>query len=65
MAKQIRVIVSRDGSTRVEAENFQGQGCKAATEAIALAITGPDRDTRDDETKPEFFQESTGQNTIY
>lgn len=53
--KQVRITIQPDGSSKVDAENFQGQGCAAATEAIALAITGSNRDRSDDDTKPEFY----------
>ena len=62
--RTIRVTVKPDGSSKVDAENFQGQGCAAATEAIAIAITGADRDRKDDDTKPEFWNENSQDNFL-
>lgn len=62
--KQIVITVEADGATKIDAQNFAGQGCKSATEAIAIAIGGSDRDRSGDDTKPEFYateSQSTGQ----
>lgn len=65
MTKQVVVTVLPDGTTKVDALNFQGQGCAAATEAIAIAVAGNSRDKSDDDTKPEFYQETGQGQSIY
>jgi Protein of unknown function (DUF2997) len=38
MNKSIIVTISKDGSTRVEANNFKGIGCAAVVEAFSSAL---------------------------
>lgn len=56
--KSITVDIYPDGSSKVEAHNFQGVGCKDATKAIELALAGSD--PVDKKPKPDFFA-TTGQ----
>lgn len=56
MSKSIKVKVGTDGSTSVEAEGFQGEGCDVRTGEIAQLLGT----VESDEKKPEFF-ESEGQ----
>lgn len=52
-SRAIHVIVGKQGQTRVEAMNFQGQGCAALTNAMANALGT----TTLAEAKPEFYAE--------
>jgi hypothetical protein len=58
--KSITVEIYPDGSSKVEANNFAGVGCAAATQAIELALAGSDPGNRDDKKKPDYFV-TTGQ----
>lgn len=60
MQKSITVEIYPDGSSKVEANNFAGVGCAAATKAIELALAGNDPSNRDDKKKPDFYA-TTGQ----
>jgi hypothetical protein len=48
--KKIKVTIDPMGNTVVEAENFAGQGCEAATQAIekALSSGGVERVIKDE-----------------
>ena len=52
--KSITVKIYPDGSSKVEANNFAGVGCKAATEAIELALAGAGGE-KDEKKKPDFY----------
>ncbi len=54
--KKVVVEIYPDGSSKVDAQNFNGVGCAKATEAIELALAGSDPGNRDDKKKPEFYQ---------
>lgn len=62
-AKNVTVTIKPDGSTVVEANNFQGIGCKDATKQIELALAGNASNT-DTKPKPDFFAQNTGHNTL-
>ena len=51
--QQIKITVTKQGQTTVEAEGFQGQACTEKTREILEAL-GP---KRDDQKKPDFYQE--------
>lgn len=53
--KSITVEIYPDGSSKVEANNFQGVGCAEATKAIELALAGADPSNRDDKKKPDYY----------
>lgn len=53
--KSITVEIYPDGSSKVEAHNFQGVGCAAATQAIELALAGDDPNNRSDKKKPDYY----------
>jgi hypothetical protein len=53
--KTITVTIAPDGHSVIEANNFKGQGCAQATEAIELALAGSDSSNRDDRKKPDFY----------
>jgi len=58
--KQIEVIVTRDGSTRVETKGFQGVDCQAASRFLEAALG-----RRIDETlTPEFHQSACEHNQV-
>lgn len=63
MRKQVVVSILPDGTTTVDAQGFKGKGCQAATEQIAIALGGPNRDASDDKKKPDYFAPVTGTNT--
>jgi hypothetical protein len=54
MAKQIRIKVDAVGNVKVDAENFQGVGCEAATQVFELAFAGRRTDST---TKPEYYEQ--------
>lgn len=37
-SKSVIVIIGKDGTTRVEANNFKGVGCEAVVEAFSSAL---------------------------
>lgn len=54
-----RLIVSIDPTgqrVQVDAQNFQGVGCKAATEAVLKYVSGAQTDAQE---KPEMYVTST------
>lgn len=55
MQKSITIEIYPDGSSKVDAKNFNGVGCAKATEAIELALAGNDPSNRDDKKKPDFY----------
>lgn len=63
MQKKIVVEIFPDGSSKVDAQNFNGVGCAKATEAIELALAGSDPSNRDDKKKPDFFAKTGQANT--
>ncbi len=50
MSKTITVTIDPTGEVKVEAHNFKGQGCQAATKAIEEALGVKTSEVR----KPEF-----------
>lgn len=63
MQKQVVITIERDGTVAIDAQNFQGQGCKQATEAIEIALSGKGGE-RDDRKKPEYYAHNTGSSTL-
>lgn len=63
--KEIRITFNRDGSTKIDALGFQGQGCKAATEAIEIALGGRDDSNRRTDPKGEMYMPETSGNFNY
>lgn len=65
MHKQVVITINRDGTSSIDAQNFQGVGCKEATKMIEVALGGNDPDNRDEKKKPEFYgQTNTNHQTI-
>lgn len=52
--KEVVVTITPDGATVVEANNFQGVGCKDATKQIEMALAGNAGNT-DTKPKPDFY----------
>lgn len=59
MNKELTITIKTDGSTVVEANGFQGVGCKDASKVFEMAVAGPGGDT-DTKPKPEFYGQNTG-----
>jgi hypothetical protein len=57
MSQTIEIIVSPDGSSRVETRGFQGPGCRTASQFIEQAL-GRQVTER---LKPEFYGQSSQQ----
>lgn len=55
MQKSVEITIETDGTTKVEAMNFKGVGCREATKQIELALAGPGGSS-DTKPKPDFFQ---------
>lgn len=53
--RQIVITINRDGTSTVDAQNFAGVGCAAATKAIEVALGGDDASNVDDKKKPDFY----------
>lgn len=64
MKKQIQITIKSDGSTKVDALNFQGKGCASATEGFELALAGRDPSNRKDDKKAEYFQSASTSGTL-
>jgi hypothetical protein len=60
--KNLVINIKPDGSTVVEANGFQGVGCKDASKVFEMAVAGPGGDT-DTKPKPEFYQANGSLNT--
>lgn len=55
--KNITVTVKPDGTVAIEANNFQGVGCTAATEGLERVLAGPAGVSESDrQRKPDFYQ---------
>lgn len=59
--KEIVVTIKRDGEVVIEANNFQGIGCKAATKEIEMVLAGGG--PVDSKPKDDFYQSNPGTNT--
>lgn len=56
--KRIEITITADGSTKIEAFNFHGVGCKDATKQLEMVLAGPGGHT-DTKPKPDFYQSIT------
>lgn len=62
--KRITVDIAPDGTPKIEAHNFQGVGCAAATKGIEMVLAGGDNSAVDQKKKGDYWQ-TTGQgNTL-
>jgi hypothetical protein len=60
MSKEVVVTIARDGEVVIEANNFQGVGCKAATKDLELVLAGAGTENKDTKPKPDFYARTTG-----
>jgi hypothetical protein len=59
--KNVVITIEADGEVLIEANNFQGVGCAAATKDLQKVLAGGgDVETK---RKPDFYQSSTGKTT--
>jgi hypothetical protein len=61
--KNVTINFNTDGSTVIEANNFQGVGCKDATKAVEMLLAGGDSGNIDSKPKPDFYATNPGMNT--
>lgn len=57
--KQVIIEIKPDGVVRIDAQNFAGVGCAAATKGLELALAG-DGGTVEDRKKDDFFATNDG-----
>lgn len=57
-SKEVVITINTDGSTVVEANNFNGVGCKDATKALELVLAGNEGNT-DTKPKPDFYAQNS------
>lgn len=55
--KDITITIKTDGATNIEANGFQGVGCKAASQNFEMALAGMDNSKVDTDPKPEMYQQ--------
>ncbi len=60
--KRVEITIDTDGTTKVEAFEFKGVGCKDATKQIEMALAGPGGGA-DTKPKPDYFNTLSGGNT--
>lgn len=60
MTKQVVIDITAAGSVKVDAQNFNGNGCAKATEQIELAIGGTAAKKKT--PKPEFYKSAGSAN---
>ncbi len=60
-AKEVVVTIKADGEVVIEANNFQGVGCKAATKELEMVLAGGG--SVSETKKPDFWQSATGKTT--
>lgn len=53
--KTVEIIIEADGTSTIDAQNFQGQGCAEATLMLELALGGANGADSDDK-KSEYYQ---------
>lgn len=62
--KNVEIVVARDGTVNIEANNFKGVGCKDATRELEMVLTGGNNANKDQKPKPDFYATITGSNTL-
>lgn len=58
--KEVVVTIAADGEVLIEANNFLGVGCKAATKDLVAVLAGGG--SVDTKPKPDFFATNPGTN---
>ena len=58
MQKQVVINIDAAGNSKIEAQNFNGQGCAQATEQIEIVLGGMDQANKKKDFKPEFYAQS-------
>jgi hypothetical protein len=61
--KHVTVTFATDGSSVIEAHNFQGVGCKDATKQLEVVLAGGGNDNKDTKPKPDYFATTGNLNT--
>lgn len=54
LMKQVVITINIDGTSTIDAQNFKGVGCAAATAAAEIALGGHDASNKSDKRKPEY-----------
>ncbi len=62
--KDVTITFNTDGSSVIEANGFQGVGCKDATKRLELVLAGSDPDNKDQKPKPDFYATTGNHNTL-
>lgn len=52
--REVHINIKADGHVTIDAKNFQGNGCAAATAPLELTLGGTDASNKSDKRKPEF-----------
>jgi hypothetical protein len=63
MNRHVTVVFNTDGSSTIEAHNFQGVGCKDATKQLEMVLAGNDASNKDTKPKPDFYATTGNLNT--
>ncbi len=61
MPKDVTILFRTDGSSVIEANGFQGVGCKDATKQLEMVLAG--NAPVDKKPKPDFYQTNTAMQT--
>ncbi|KGP00294.1 hypothetical protein JT27_18360 [Alcaligenes faecalis] len=64
MGRQLVITITPHGNTTVEAEGYNGVGCKEASRAMIAVLTGGNDSKADVNEKPEFWQQEYGTETV-
>lgn len=63
MNRKVVIEINGDGTTKIDAQGFQGQSCTLATRDLELALAG-DSSGVDDKKKPDFYATTGQTNTL-
>ncbi len=62
LPKSVVITIESDGEVVIEANNFQGVGCKKATADLEMVLASGGAE-KSDTKKPDFWQSDTGRTT--
>ncbi len=62
--KNVTIDFFTDGSSVIEAHNFQGVGCKDATKQLEMVLAGGNADNKDTKPKPDYYATTGNVNTL-